>query len=126
MLKSKPVPAVDFYAFTVGWSELVDPVRYLGSDLTDSDRQAAAVQLFSGLTPRQVIIAGHEARILRAAFALAKNPLEKDDTEAIWRESAEIVRRYSKRANQTPEPTAMLVTPRAEPRVAPSTAVAHL
>jgi len=28
--------------------------------------------------------------------------------------------------NQSPEPTAMLVTPRAEPRVAPSTAVAHL
>jgi hypothetical protein len=31
-----------------------------------------------------------------------------------------------KRANQTPEPTAMLVTPRAGARVAPSTAVAHL
>jgi hypothetical protein len=30
------------------------------------------------------------------------------------------------RPNQSPEPTAVLVTPRAEPRVAPSTAVAHL
>jgi hypothetical protein len=118
MLRSKQLPAEDFYAFTVGWSELVDPMRYLGSSLTDSDRQVAAVQLFAGLTPRQVILAGHQARILRAALALAKNPREKDDTDTILRESADIIRRYSKRANQSPEPTVMSVTPPAaqEPR----------
>ena len=37
----------------------------------------------------------------------------------------ELVRRASE-ANQTPEPTATLVTPRADARVAPSAAVAHL
>ena len=39
---------------------------------------------------------------------------------ALWREWLE------KRPNQTPEPTAMLVTPPADAGVAPSTAVAHL
>ena len=33
---------------------------------------------------------------------------------------------HPRKPNQSPEPTVMLVTPRAEPRVAPSTAVAHL
>jgi hypothetical protein len=33
---------------------------------------------------------------------------------------------YVKRPNQSPEPTVMSVTPRADARVAPSTTVAHL
>jgi hypothetical protein len=34
--------------------------------------------------------------------------------------------KLQKRANQSPEPTAMSVTPRADARVAPATTVAHL
>jgi hypothetical protein len=98
MLQSREVARDDFYAFTVGWGELVDPVRYLPGNLSETDRQAAAIRLFSGITPRQVIIAGHQVRMLRAA-ALARNPREKEDAEAIMRESSEIIRRYSETAN---------------------------
>ena len=39
---------------------------------------------------------------------------------------AVVIEAMTQKPNQAPEPTAMLVTPRAGARVAPSTAVAHL
>jgi hypothetical protein len=43
----------------------------------------------------------------------------------IWKETVQQLRE-GKKPNQPPEPTAMLVTPRAGARLAPSTTVAHL
>jgi hypothetical protein len=69
--------------------------------------------MFDGSTRRSHGLSGDSSGELRL-----------EPTHALRKEVLEM--RISHEPNQSPEPTAMLVTPRAEPRVAPSTAVAHL
>lgn len=80
------------------------------------------------------LVAMHEEQIVRIAQAVSERLREPDVVivggEALiysnWKQAWDEAGRVKNGPNQTPEPTAMLVTPRAFARVAPSTAVAHL
>lgn len=66
----------------------------------------------------------HLLMIVKSIFYFEGERIVEMDSDAIEWVGGEPTR--EKGPNQSPEPTAMLVTPRAVARVAPSTAVAHL
>ncbi len=94
----------DHYAFITAWPELLEPLKHEDCRLSDSEWEPASLKVFSKLTPRQIILIGHQIRMLRAKYMLAGNRLEKPDTDAILKESGEILRRYTNEANHSPEP----------------------
>jgi hypothetical protein len=93
------------FAFKIAAFDLIYPLRHWDGGLKEAEQDSAALRVVAGLTPRQVILLGNEFRILRAIVASAENPKEKEDTDAIVRESTAIIKLYSKPANQSPEAT---------------------
>jgi hypothetical protein len=97
------LPKEHLYAFKLGRSELIDPLRYELTGLTQEERDVVALRSIAGLTVRQIILIGQQVRILRASINAAKHPDDAKDMEAEIRDSTKILRRYAKGANQSPQ-----------------------
>lgn len=92
----------DFFAFSTAWSELLEPLRHLKTGITDADQEATALRVFAGLSPRQIILLGHQVRVLRAKYALACGRADDPDPvyEAEIRESVAIMKRCNGGVNR--------------------------